>query len=207
MMTRGAATGCADAGERLLVARCLTGDQAAWEAFVDAHYCAIVSVVSWKKWRFDTQEIEDVTQEVMAEIVKALKTFEFKSNLGTFVYRIAVNTCGGNLRKKTAIKRRLYSAQVALDPIESGADRQRMEICVNPGRNQEEALLEQEELFSLKKALFKLDEQCKNLIRQRYFSDSSFEEISRRTGIKTNTLVVQLKRCLARLLTVLKEKY
>jgi len=206
MMTAGAAICSPDAGEKLLVARCLTGDPKAWEAFIDSHYGAIVSVVSWKKWRFDTQEIEDVTQEVMAEIVRALKTFEFRSNLGTFVYRIAVNTCTGHLRKKTAIKRRLCSGQVALDPIESGTDQQRVEICVNSGRNQEELLLEQEELLSLKKALFKLDERCKDLIQQRYVSDSSFDEISRRTGIKTNTLVVQLKRCLVRLLNILKEK-
>jgi predicted DNA-binding protein YlxM (UPF0122 family) len=43
------------------------------------------------------------------------------------------------------------------------------------------------------------------LIEARYFSDISFQEMAKRRGVKANTLVVQLKRCLVRLLGFLKE--
>jgi RNA polymerase sigma-70 factor (ECF subfamily) len=206
MMTEAATTYTLDNSERLLVARCLRGEQKAWDELFGSHYRTVSSVASWKKWGFDAQEVEDVTQDIVVQIVTSLKTFEFKSSLSTFAYRIAVNTCTAHLREKKAIKRKTYSAQVALDPIESGTDGQESQVCVNPGKSQEELLLEQETLRSLYAALLRLEKRCKELIQQRYFRQMSFHEIAQSTGIKTNTLVVQLKRCLARLLSILKEE-
>ncbi len=205
-MAHSAEAGSPAERERSLVAGCLTGDRTAWDDFLEGHYGTVLSVAGWKKWRFDPQEVEDVCQEIMTEIVRSLRTFKFKSNLGTFVYKVAVNTCIAQLRKKTAVKRKTLSAQVALDPIESQTDGHGAHICVNPGKSQEDLLLEQEELGSLKRALFKLEKRCKELIEARYFSDISFQEIADRTGVKTNTLVVQLKRCLVRLLGILREE-
>jgi RNA polymerase sigma factor (sigma-70 family) len=197
---------CLDEGEKLLVTKCLTGNQNAWDEFFEGHYGTISSVVSWKKWRFIAHEVEDITQEIVLEIIKSLKTFQFKSNLNTFVYRIAINTCIAHIRKKTAGKRKLQTNEVAVDHIESGTSEDYARICINPGKNQEELLLEEETFSLLKKALFKLEERCKELIEKRYFLDASFQEIALATGIKPNTLIVQLKRCLARVMRLMNEE-
>jgi RNA polymerase sigma-70 factor (ECF subfamily) len=199
-------TNHSDMGERLLVAKCVKGDHSAWEEFFRRHYGAISSVASWRKWRFDPHELEDVKQEVTLQIIKSIETFSFKSSLGTFVYKIAVNTCIAHLRRKRALKRKADCGEVALDPIESGTEDENWAyICATPNKNQEELFQERETLESLKKALFNMDDRCKELIDQRYFEEISFQEISQQTGVKVNTLIIRLKRCMARLLITMEE--
>jgi len=206
MKVQAKVTNHSDIGERSLVASCVEGDHKAWEEFFKRHYGAISSVASWRKWRFDPHELEDVKQEVTLQVIKSLQTFSFKSSLGTFVYKIAVNTCIAHLRRRRALKRKADCADVALDPIESGTeDENRAHICVTPDKNQEQLFQERETLESLKKALFKMDDRCKELIDQRYFEEISFQEISQLTGVKVNTLIIRLKRCLARLLISMEE--
>ncbi len=207
MKVQGKVTSYSEMGEKALVSRCVKGDHVAWEEFFRRHYGAISSVASWRKWRFDPNELEDVKQDVIVQIIKSLQTFGFKSSLGTFVYKIAVNTCIAQLRRKRALKRKADCAEVALDPIESGTDDENWaHICIAPDKNQEQLFQDQETLDSMKKALFRLDDSCKALIDQRYFEESSFQEISQKTGVKVNTLIIRLKRCLTRLLISMGEE-
>jgi RNA polymerase sigma-70 factor, ECF subfamily len=192
--------------EKILLNRCLTGDPEAWEEFCQCYYGTIASIASWKRWRFDTQDLEDVTQDIVAELIRSLKNFEFKSDFRTFVYKIAVRTCIARLRKKSTLKRSFHSAPVPVDPIESGTEAGWGHICIEFGKNQEELLLEEETIHRVKKALYRLEEYCKELIKQRYFAEIPFHEIARKTGVKTNTLVIQLKRCLIRLLSIMNEE-
>jgi len=90
---------CLKDAEKILVGRCLAGEQRAWEEVCQCYSGTIANVASLEKWRFDPHELEDVTQDIMLEIITALKNFEFKSDLRTFIYRIALNTCIGRLEK------------------------------------------------------------------------------------------------------------
>lgn len=195
-----------DDSERILLNRCLTGDRDAWEDFCKCYYGTIASIASWKKWKFDPQDLEDVTQDILIELIRSLRNFEFKSDLRTFVYKIAVRTCIARLRKKTTLKRSSSSVPVPIDPIESATEANWGHICIENAKNQEELLLEKETIHRIRKALFRLEEYCKELIKQRYFAEIPFSEIARKTGVKTNTLVIQLKRCLIRLLSILNEE-
>ena len=179
--------------------RCFAGEQRAWEEVCQCYSGTIANVASWEKWRFDPHELEDVTQDIMVEVITALKNFQFKSDTRTFIYSIAVHTCIGRLEKKLTLKRIKQSVLVYIDPIESGTDEHCGHICVDPSKNPEELLLEKEKLQHVMSALLRMDEHCKRLIKQRYFAEVTFREIARRTGIKKNTLVIQLKRYLIRL--------
>ena len=46
----------------------------------------------------DEADRQDIYQEVIIHIWKSLDAFRGQSNLGTWLYRIAVNTCLGCLR-------------------------------------------------------------------------------------------------------------
>ncbi len=192
--------------ERILLSRCLTGDPEAWEEFCRCYYSTIAAIASWKKWRFDAQDLEDVTQDILAELIRSLKNFEFKSDFRTFVYKIAVRTCIGRLRKKSTLKRGSHSFPVPVDTIEAGTEASWGHICTAIAKNQEQLLLEKETIHRMKKALYRLEEYCKELIKQRYFADIPFHEIARKTGTKANTLVIQLKRCLMRLVSIMNEE-
>lgn len=185
--------------ERALIERCLAGESEAWDELFEEHCGAIRAVAAWKKWGFDPHEIEDVSQSVMEAVIKSLKTFEFKSRVSTFVYKIAVSTCVGYLRRKTARKRGAGFMHVPLDPIETDSCHSLTGEVSSGLKNQEQLLLDREMVQSVRAALGKLGKPCRDLIRSRYFMDISFREISERTGVKENTLVVQMKRCLIRL--------
>ncbi len=186
--------------ERQLVERCLAGERQAWDEFFDTHYRRISAIASWRKWHFDPVEREDVMQEILTEVVRSLKTFEFKARVRTFIHKVAVITCVAHLRKKTRQKRGSKYTHVPINPTDNGWGRDDEEIPLSSLPNPEELLLKSESLSAVRKALAGLGERCKQLIRLRYFSELSFAEISKQTGVKENTLVINMRRCLLRLI-------
>jgi|WetSurMetagenome_2_1015567.scaffolds.fasta_scaffold147130_2 RNA polymerase sigma-70 factor, ECF subfamily len=189
-----------DSTERLLVQQCLAGDQRAWGLFFDSHYRMISSIAAWKKWGFDHAEREDVTQEILEGVVKSLRSFEFKSRVSTFVYRIAVSSCIATLRKRTAGKRRAESGCVPLEMWDGEASSEAAGECSTPLANPEKLLMQRESISAVRQALALLGQACQDLIHLRYFDELSFSDIAAQTGTKENTLVVRLRRCLTRLL-------
>ncbi len=185
--------------EKSLVMRCRSGDRHAWDLLLETHYPRISAVVSWRKWGFRPDEQEDIIQEALAEIIKALNGFEQACSLGTFVHTISVNTCVTCLRRKTALKRRASLLQTPVDTVGDGDERGAVQLSANSGSGPEDLLLAKERVSFLQKALDELEARCKELITLRYLMELSFSEMADRTGAKTNTLVVQLKRCLNRL--------
>jgi len=188
-----------DLKETMLVQRCRSGDREAWNEFCEIYYPTISFVVSWPKWRFQPDEREDVIQDVATQLIKALDKFEMVCSLATFVQRVSVNACITRLRRKTTLKRRTHLFQVPLDTIGDGSPQESASIASNPDTNQESMLLAKERISFVRKALAKLEERCKELITLRYLMELSFVEIAEKTGLKENTLVVHLKRCLMRL--------
>ncbi len=58
----------------------------------------------------DEADRQDVYQEVLVHIWRSLDTFRGQSNLGTWLYRVAVNTCLGWLRREQRRSRMLDRA-------------------------------------------------------------------------------------------------
>ena len=59
----------------------------------------------------DADEVNDLFQEVLVNIWKGFDSFEHRSDIKTWIYRIALNTCISIDRKK----RRAATAKVAMD--------------------------------------------------------------------------------------------
>jgi RNA polymerase sigma factor (sigma-70 family) len=182
-----------------LLQRCRSGDREAWDEFCELYYPMISFVVAWPKWRFQPDEQVDVIQDVVTQLIKALGKFEMACSLTTFVHWVSIIACISRIRKKTTLKRRTNLLQVPLDTIGDGRPQESVSLASNPDTNQESMLLAKERISFVRKALAKLEEPCKELITLRYLMELSFAEIAEKTGLKANTLVVQLKRCLMRL--------
>lgn len=60
------------------------------------------------------QDAEDLTQEVFLRVYRSLPSFEGRSALKTWIYRIAANTCHNEIRRR---KRRPQAAETDLQTI------------------------------------------------------------------------------------------
>ncbi|HHU62893.1 MAG TPA: sigma-70 family RNA polymerase sigma factor [Clostridiales bacterium] len=65
---------------------------------VDQHQKKIYNIAY--RMTGNTEDAMDITQEVFVKVFKNIKSFKGQSSLSTWVYRIAVNTCLDELRKK-----------------------------------------------------------------------------------------------------------
>ena len=129
----------------------------------------------------DEHERRDVFQEVLIHIWEGLGRFEEKSQIGTWIYRIAVNTCLGHIRMQTR-RRKVFDGSANVDQetipdetIHEGAAEAEREInrlydCIN-------------QLLPLEKTLISL-----------YLEDMSTEQMSEVVGISEGNVRVKLHR-------------
>jgi RNA polymerase sigma factor (sigma-70 family) len=72
-----------------LVARARAGDRKALEDLIEHHQAWIYNIAL--RMLFHPQDAEDATQEILVKIVTRLSSFEGRSSLRTWIYRIVVN--------------------------------------------------------------------------------------------------------------------
>lgn len=67
----------------------------------------------------DNGMAEDIAQEVFITVYKSMHTFNERSSLSTWIYRITVNKCLDHLRAKSRQKRGVFSRLFSTDDKES----------------------------------------------------------------------------------------
>lgn len=77
--------------ERALVAACQRGDEAAFETLVERHQREIFRLCQRLAGR--PEDAADLTQEVFLRAFRAIGRFRGESAFGTWLFRIALNTC------------------------------------------------------------------------------------------------------------------
>jgi RNA polymerase sigma-70 factor (ECF subfamily) len=84
--------------EKLLVKRAQKGDAAAFESLYNQHLKRVYNIA----WRMmgNGADAEDVAQEVMLKAWRALPKFKMDSAFGTWLYRITMNACSDELRRR-----------------------------------------------------------------------------------------------------------
>lgn len=126
-----------------------------------------------RKMVIDHEDSDDITQEVFIKVWNNLDKFEGKSQLYTWIYRIATNHCLNFLDKK---KRRFMlpihdithelSEKLEDDPLLSGDEIQ----------------------LKLHKALLKLPEKQRVVFNMKYFEEMSYQDISEVLGTSVGGL-------------------
>ncbi len=186
--------------EKILVTRCLDGDEAAWADLYRSFYPQIRFVVGWKKWGFSVNEVEDGIQEVFTELIRSLGNFRSESRLTTFVERLARNRCISHLRKKSALKRPKETYNVELEEGRGEEGMSRHHVISQDG-DPEGALMASEQFQDLQKALAEMPEGCRRIISLRYYRQMSYQEICTVLELPLGTVCSRLKRCLSKLKT------
>jgi len=134
-------------------------------------------------------EAQDLFQEVVFQIWKSLPNFEEKSNISTWIYKIALNVCTrskNQLSKGNLITVRLASIEFNLSD----------EI---PNSNQSERY------NALHACISKLEESEQSLMVL-YLEDLSYKKIATITGLTENHIAVKMKRIRKKLLNCITYK-
>ena len=164
------------------VARCLTGDRAAFETLVRRYQQVLFTVAL--KLTGNEEDARDVTQNAFVRAYLKLDTYDPSRKFFSWLYRIAVNQ-SLNARRD----RRSH------EPLEEGIEAERgsdpVERFETSGRVQA--------------GLMALSKEYREVIVMRYFADLSYEEIAEAVGIPEKTVKSRLFSARQRLGEILRE--
>jgi len=122
----------------------------------------------------DPEDRKDLFQEIVLQVWKSLGSFRQESSIGTWMYRIALNTAITHFRKEKRL-----GGKVSLTGIDIPD--------LNDSNEKEDQL---KELF---KAIENLDRIDKSIILL-YLEEKNYEEISEITGLTRTNVGVRLNR-------------
>jgi RNA polymerase sigma-70 factor, ECF subfamily len=152
------------------------------EIFVDPVYRLALRMTG------SEEDAEDITQDTFIKIIKSLPSFEGRSQISTWIYRIAMNESLMNLRRRKPL-----SGSVEIDR-ETGDD-QDEEIQIVDWAGQPEAeLITSEAKQELDSAISRLPEGLRSVFVLRDLQDLSIEDTSGILGITTANVKTRLLR-------------
>lgn len=128
-------------------------------------------------------DAEDISQEVFIKALNNLNKFNYKSSLKTWLYKITVNHCKTELRKKSIYN--FFNFKSTNNQIED--DKIEFEYKSElPNPEEELEFKETQDLFI--KAYNKLPEKQRETFILRYFDEMTYEEISELLGTSVGGL-------------------
>jgi len=160
--------------EKDLIERAKKGEHTAFNLLAKKY----IERIYWHARRMlgDHSDSDEITQEVLIVLYNKLYTFNFESNLYTWIYKITTTRCLNLLRKKSI--QRFFS----FDNFEDIGD------CGNFEDNLIEDMENREKIKQIDKALQTLPVKQRQVFVLRHYDGLSYEEIAEITGNKVGTL-------------------
>jgi RNA polymerase sigma-70 factor, ECF subfamily len=177
--------------EEILVGRVQAGDEMAFRDLVERHESKVFSII-YGILR-NRNDAEDIAQQVFAKIYFSIRSFDFRSSLLTWIYRITVNECYDYLRKRRA-RKLVYESDF------SAEEAQCLETSVSvadPAAPVDRQLAERDLVVKL---LAKVSSEARTLMVMKEVEGHSVEELAAITGLNENTIKVKLYRTRQKLL-------
>ena len=171
--------------EGALVQRAQAGDETAFRAIVERYQSKVFSIIHGIVRQ--RNDVEDIAQQVFAKVYLSLKSFDFRSSLITWIYKITVNECFDYLRKRK-VRRLVYESDLSEDEVrrvensEPATDRQ------PPA---DSSLAQRDYVLKL---LTRVSEEERMLLMLKEVEGYSVEELAAKTGMNENTIKVKLFR-------------
>lgn len=131
-------------------------------------------------------DVEDLAQEVFIKVYKNLSKFKGDSSLYTWIYKITVNLCLDEVKKRKNI--------IYLDEKLEVEDGELERELPSSDKTQVELYEEKELKEKLHKCIGKLPEKQRVMIVLRDIKGFSYEEISEITSVKLGTVKSQISR-------------
>ncbi len=175
----------AEKKDRELIAKCLEGDQKAFEVLLNRYKGRVFSVCY--KMVKNRTDAEDLAQESFIKVFSVLDRYDPSYPFSSWLFRITSNLCIDFLRKR---KHKTYSIDEPLDGREGKISRQFPSDAVQPDREMEGG----EMMGILEKALGTLPEHYRIIVILRHQEHLSYDEISDSLGIPLGTVKARIHR-------------
>lgn len=179
-----------------VIARCLNGEETAWEDLVRSHTRQVYGLC----FRFtgSAAEAQDLTQEVFLRVFRTLKTFHStEGSFGTWLARVARNLLIDHYRRTRQER--------ATDPLEeqvAAVDRQTAVATVRP----DQALAGRETSEILQEALQKLSPELREAVILRDLQEMEYREIAQVLEVPEGTVKSRINRGRAELGRLLRKQ-
>lgn len=181
---------------RELIARAQHGEPQALSQLVlsQQHYIYSIAMSVLKH----PEDAADLTQEAFIRLFRALPQYNGESRFTTWLYRLVVNMCRDELRRRG---RQVPIAPPAADEEESD----QMAGVADDDRwtDPEQALDSQELRTQVRRALAQLEEHYRLVLTLYYFEDMKYTDIAEILDIPLNTVKSHIRRGKERLAAIL----
>ncbi len=138
-------------------------------------------------------DAEDIAQQVFAKVYFSIRTFDSRSTLLTWIYKITVNECYDYLRKRR-VRKLVYESDFSDEDAQHLA---RSNAAVDSRPSAESELAGRD---YVRKLLAKVSEEDRSLLLLKEVEGHSVEELAEMTGMNQNTIKVKLFRARQKLL-------
>ncbi len=174
--------------EAALVAACLEQRPGAFDLIVERHQRAVYQIC----YRFmgNHEDASDLSQDVFLRAYRGLRNFKGHAALGTWLHRIAVNTCLNRLALKTPKVEGYEDRQFVDTRSESASDR----------------LLRDERAARVRAAVAKLPPKQRAALILRTYQDMSHQDIAESLGTSVGAVKANVFHALQNLKRLLTER-
>jgi RNA polymerase sigma-70 factor (ECF subfamily) len=174
-----------------------SGDGKAFEEIVRRYQRQVANIIYLTLG--NREEVDDLSQEVFVRVFRSLDRFEFDSSLYSWIYRIAVNLCIDEIRRKRIRK------LIPLDFLtESKLEGERREKTSATGSDE---LLQKEKKEIIRDALDQLSPIHRTVILLREYQDLSYGEIAKTLRISPQAVKSRIFRAREELRELLKDYF
>jgi RNA polymerase sigma-70 factor, ECF subfamily len=171
--------------EGSLVRRAQAGDESAFREIVERYQSKVFSIIHGIVRQ--RNDVEDIAQQVFAKVYLSLKSFDFRSSLITWIYKITVNECFDYLRKRK-VRKLVYESDLSEDEVRRVEN---TEPSIDRQTPADTTLAQRDYVVKL---LTRVSEEERMLLMMKEVEGYSVEELAERTGMNENTIKVKLFR-------------
>lgn len=181
--------------EKELIRRAKNGEKSAFEEIIGLYEKKVFSTIYYMVK--NEHEVEDIVQEVFVKIYKNLKNFKEESSLYTWIYRITINVCIDEIKKKKNV--------IYIDE-KLQTDEGEVEFQLEDESKGPDELAEDEELKrKLTECIRKLPVDQSTMIILRDIKGFTYMEIAEMTKMNLGTVKSKINRARASLKRILEE--
>ena len=160
-----------------LVARCRTGDEAAWTELV-TRFSRYVYAIVGQGFGLRNDDAEDVFQEVFARTYQHLERLRDDEAIRPWIAQLTRRLCIDRLR--AGAREQLTDAEIEPDELD-------------------ETLATLDDALTVHEALGQLPENCQQILDRFFTRDESYQTIGSALDIPAGTIASRISRCLAKM--------
>lgn len=172
--------------DQILVEKYLQDDEKSLEILIQNYLKLIYSFTY--RYVGNSQDAEDVTQEVFVKVWRHIKRFDQSKSFKTWIFSIAKNTAIDFLKKKKAIPFSDFDTEDGGNII--------ADTFADTAKLPQEIFERKETAQMLESAIAELSPKYRTILYLRYNSDFNFREIAETLGEPINTIKSRYRRAL-----------